>query len=93
MTLNKVKIVIQPIMDQLKKSYRKFFKPMLEESWYAYLIEEQDPDRFSTDLAPEQQQEQGIARPWELSKDSRGVDVLLHVESGNKYYNLDLNNI
>ncbi|KAF1913922.1 hypothetical protein BDU57DRAFT_327367 [Ampelomyces quisqualis] len=93
MTLNKVKILIQPIMDQLKKGYRKFFKPMLEESWYAYLIEEQDPDRFRTDLAPEQQQEQGVSRPWELSKDSRGINVLLHVESGNKYYNLDLGNI
>jgi SpoVK/Ycf46/Vps4 family AAA+-type ATPase len=93
MTLNKVKIVIQPIMDQLKRGYRKFFKPILEESWYAYLLEEQDPNHFRTDLAPEQQQEQGITRPWEFSKDSRGVDVLLHVESGNKYYNLDLANI
>jgi SpoVK/Ycf46/Vps4 family AAA+-type ATPase len=93
MTLNKVKIVIQPIMDQLKKSYRKFFKPILEESWYAYLLEEQDPDHFRTDLPREQQQEQGVVRPWEFSKDSRGVDVLLHVESGNKYYNLDLGNI
>jgi SpoVK/Ycf46/Vps4 family AAA+-type ATPase len=92
-TLNKVKMLIQPIMDQLKKSYRKFFKPVLEESWYAYLLEEQDPDHFRTDLDPEQQQEQGIERPWERSKDSRGVDVLLHVESGNKYYNLDLGNI
>jgi len=93
MTLNKVKIVIQPIMDQLKKSYRKFFKPILEESWYAYLVEEQDPEHFRTDLPPEQQQEQGVVRPWEFSKDSKGVDVLLHVESGNKYYNLDLGNI
>ncbi|KAH4822872.1 hypothetical protein HBH61_006270 [Parastagonospora nodorum] len=93
MTLNKVKMLIQPIMDQLKKSYRKFYKPILEESWYAYLLEEQDPEHFGTDLAPEQQQEQGVVRPWEFSKDSRGVDVLLHVESGNKYYNLDLGNI
>lgn len=93
MTLNKLKIVIQPVMDQLKRQYRKFFKPILEESWYAYLLEEQDPDHFGTDLPPEQQQEQGVVRPWEFSKDSKGVDVLLHVESGNKYYNLDLGNI
>jgi SpoVK/Ycf46/Vps4 family AAA+-type ATPase len=93
MTLNKVKVVIQPIMDQLKKGYRKFFKPILEESWYAYLLEEQNPDHFRTDLAREQQQEQGVVRPWEFSKDSKGVDVLLHVDSGNKYYNLDLINI
>lgn len=93
MTLNKLKVVIQPIMDQLKKGYRKFFKPILEESWYAYLLEEQNPEHFRTDLAREQQQEQGVVRPWECSKDSKGVDVLLHVDSGNKYYNLDLGNI
>ncbi|KAF2030362.1 AAA-domain-containing protein [Setomelanomma holmii] len=93
MTLNKVKMVIQPIMDQLKRGYRKFFKPILEESWYAYLLDEQDPEHFTTDLGPEQQQQQGITRPWEFSKDSRGNNVLLHVESGNKYYNLDLGNI
>ncbi len=93
LALNKLKIVIQPVMDQLKRQYRKFFKPILEESWYAYLLEEQDPEHFVTDLPPEQQQEQGVLRPWEFSKDSKGVDVLLHVESGNKYYNLDLGNI
>ncbi|KAF2867885.1 ATPase family AAA domain-containing protein 2 [Massariosphaeria phaeospora] len=93
LTLNKLKIVIQPIMDQLKRQFRRFFKPILEESWYAYLLEEEDPNHFRTDLLPEQQQEQGVIRPWERSKDSRGVDVLLHVDSGNKYYNLDLTNI
>jgi SpoVK/Ycf46/Vps4 family AAA+-type ATPase len=93
LTLNKVKMLIQPIMDQLKKAYRKFYKPILDESWFEYLIEEQDPDHFRTDLAPDQQGEQGVLRPWEFSKDARGVDVLLHVESGNKYYNLDLGNI
>lgn len=93
LALNKLKIAIQPVMDQLKRSYRKFFKPILEESWYAYLLEEQNPEHFRTDLPPEQQQEQGVVRPWEFSKDAKGVDVLLHVESGNKYYNLDLGNI
>ncbi|CAO2657381.1 Nn.00g035070.m01.CDS01 [Neocucurbitaria sp. VM-36] len=93
MTLQKLKILIQPVMDQLKRTYRKFFKPILEESWYAYLLDEQDPEHFRTDLLPEQQQEQGVVRPWEFSKDAKGVDVLLHVDSGNKYYNLDLGNI
>lgn len=93
LTLSKLKMLIQPVMDQLKKQYRKFFKPILEESWYAYLLEEQDPEHFRTDLPREQQQEQGVVRPWEYSKDTRGVDVLLHVESGNKYYNLDLGTI
>lgn len=93
MTLNKIKMVIQPIMDQLKRSYRKFFKPVLEESWYAYLLDEQNPDYVGSDLPPDQQQEQGVVRQWELSKDSKGVQVLLHVESGNRYYNLDLGTI
>ncbi|KAF2264326.1 ATPase family AAA domain-containing protein 2 [Lojkania enalia] len=93
MTLNKLKIVIQPIMDQLKKSYRRFFKPIIDESLYAYLLEEEDPNHFGTDLPPEQQQAQGLVRPFERIKDSKGVDQLIHVESGNRYYNLDLNNI
>jgi SpoVK/Ycf46/Vps4 family AAA+-type ATPase len=91
--LNKLKIGIQPIMDHLKRAYRRFFKPILEESWYEYLLDEQDPAHFRTDLQPDQQQEQGVVRPWEFSKDAKGVNVLLHVESGNKYYNLDLGTI
>lgn len=93
MTLNKLKISIQPIMDQLKKSYRIFFSPMLEESWYSYLLTETAPGHISTDLPPDQQQQHEQAREFAFSKDSRGVDVLLHIESGNKYYNLDLRNI
>lgn len=93
LTLNKMKIVIQPIMDQLKRSHRKFFKPILEESWYSYLLEEQDPEYLRSDLPRQEQEEQGAIRPWEFSKDNKGVDVLLHVESGNKYYNLDLSTI
>lgn len=93
LTLNKMKIVIQPIMDQLKRSHRKFFKPILDESWYAYLLDEQDPEHVRSDLPREQQEEQGLERPWEFSKDAKGVDVLLHVDSGNKYYNLDLGTI
>ncbi|KAF2747524.1 hypothetical protein M011DRAFT_494293 [Sporormia fimetaria CBS 119925] len=93
LTLNKLKIMIQPVMNELKKHYRKFFKPIIDESLYAYLLEEEDPNHFTTDLAPEQQQEQGVRRPFERGKDSKGVDVLIHVDSGNRYYNLDLNNI
>jgi SpoVK/Ycf46/Vps4 family AAA+-type ATPase len=93
MTLNKLKISIQPIMDQLKKSYRKFFNPVLKEEWYSYLLTETEPNHISTDLPPEQQQEQEQSRQWAFSKDNKGVDVLLHIESGNKYYNLDLGNI
>ncbi|KAL5402642.1 hypothetical protein PMIN06_000523 [Paraphaeosphaeria minitans] len=93
MTLNKLKISIQPIMDQLKKSYRSFVTPVLEESWYSYLLTEAEPNHISTDLPPGQQQQQEQTRAWAFSKDKKGVDVLLHIESGNKYYNLDIKNI
>ncbi|KAH6620263.1 hypothetical protein C7974DRAFT_316109 [Boeremia exigua] len=93
LTLNKLKGVIQPIMDNLKKKHRRFFKPVLDPAWYAYLIDEQNPNRVTSDLDREQQEAEGMTRPWETSKDNKGVDVLLHVESGNKYYNLDLSQI
>jgi SpoVK/Ycf46/Vps4 family AAA+-type ATPase len=93
MTLNKLKIALQPIMDNLKKAFRRFYKPILDESWYSYLLDEQDPDHLTTDLDLEQRQEQGLRRPWEISTDSAGNSVMLHVESGNKYYNLDLGQI
>lgn len=92
MTLNKLKIVIQPVMDQLRK-YRKFYKPILEEQWYSYLLEEEDPDNIASDLTHEELLAHVDERPWARSKDARGVDVLLHIASGNKYYNLDLSTI
>jgi SpoVK/Ycf46/Vps4 family AAA+-type ATPase len=92
LTLNKLKVMIQPIMDQLKKSYRKFFKPVLEDHWWDYLLSEEDPNQLTTDLTAEQRQAQGIVRDFERGVDSKGVGVLVH-KSGNKYYNLDLINI
>lgn len=93
LTLAKLKTAIQPIMDNLKKKHRRFFKPVLDPDWYAYLLDEQNPNRITSDLDREQQEAEGITRPWEMSTDNKGVGVLLHVESGNKYYNLDLSQI
>lgn len=93
LTLNKLMVAIQPIMDQLKRAHRKFFRPVIDESNFTYLLQEDDPNHFTTDLAPQQQQEQGVYRPWERGKDSKGVNVLVHVETGNTYYNLDLGTI
>ncbi|KAL1656930.1 TAT-binding protein-like protein 7, AAA ATPase [Didymella pomorum] len=93
LTLNKLKTLIQPIMDNLKKKHRRFFKPILEPSWWSYLLDEQNPNRITSDLDREQQEAEGMTRPWEASTDNKGVGVLLHVESGNKYYNLDLSQI
>ncbi|KAF2643222.1 AAA-domain-containing protein [Massarina eburnea CBS 473.64] len=89
MTLNKLKIFLQPIMDQLKR-YRKFLKPMLPEEWYAYLMEENDAYHITTDLPREQLLEHAHVRPFALGHDARGVRVLVHILSGNQYYNLDL---
>ncbi|KAF2741471.1 ATPase family AAA domain-containing protein 2 [Polyplosphaeria fusca] len=91
LTLNRLKVVIQPVMDQLKKAYRRFYKPIIEAAEYAYLFDDEDPSRLTTDLPPEQQQEQGVFRPFERTKDSKGVDQLLYVPNNRKYYNLDLN--
>ncbi|KAJ4343865.1 TAT-binding protein-like protein 7, AAA ATPase [Didymella glomerata] len=93
LTLNKLKSLIQPIMDNLKKKHRRFFKPILEPSWWSYLLDEQNPNRITSDLDREQQEAEGMTRPWEASTDNKGVGVLLHIESGNKYYNLDLSQI
>lgn len=90
LTLNMLKMQIQPIMEQLKKTYRKFFKPIIDESQILYLYDEQNPNFVGTDLPQEQHQEQGIYRPFELAKDRKGTPGLLHTESGNFYYNLDL---
>ncbi|KAJ4384200.1 TAT-binding protein-like protein 7, AAA ATPase [Didymella sp. IMI 355093] len=93
LTLNKLKSLMQPIMDNLKKKHRRFFKPILDPSWWSYLLDEQNPNRVTSDLDREQQEAEGMTRPWEASTDNKGVGVLLHVESGNKYYNLDLSQI
>ncbi|KAF1965102.1 AAA-domain-containing protein [Bimuria novae-zelandiae CBS 107.79] len=93
LTLQKLKLSIQPVMDQLKKGYRKFAKPIIEEHNYEYLLVENQPQSISTDLPPEQQQQQEQTRYWTLATDDKGVDVLQHIPSGNKYYNLDLVNI
>jgi SpoVK/Ycf46/Vps4 family AAA+-type ATPase len=93
MALMKLKTMIQPVMDHLKKQYRRFSKPILEDHWWSYLVDEQDPNHVSSDLPPEQQQELSETRHWALTKDARGVDMLIHLPSKNQYYNLDLVNI
>ncbi|CAI6336073.1 unnamed protein product [Periconia digitata] len=93
LTLNKLKMVIQPVMDQLKKTYRKFYKPIIEEAWYAYLLAEDDPNHISTDLTHDELLAHADERPWARATDARGVGVLLHIASGNIYYNLDLTTI
>ncbi|OCK82922.1 AAA-domain-containing protein [Lepidopterella palustris CBS 459.81] len=88
--LNTLKMQIQPVMEQLKKSYRRYFKPIIPEESILYLFDEQNPSFVNTDLPEHQRQEQGMVRPFELAKDAKGVPGLRHVETGKFYYNLDL---
>ena len=93
LTLQRLKLHLQPVMDQLKKGYRKFVKPIVDEEHYAYLMMENEPNHISTDLPPEQQQEHEETRYWAKTTDKNGVGMIHHLPSGNKYYNLDLVNI
>jgi hypothetical protein len=90
-TLNLLKIQLNAIMEQLKRTYRGFFKPPIPEDSYSYLFDENDPRYLSTDLAREQLQEH--LRPYERRTDDKGVDGILQTETGKFYYNLELNTV
>ena len=85
--LNMLKILIQHIMEQIKK-YKKFRHPVIDESRIGYLFDELTPGVFSTDLS-EEQRRQDQYRPFEIREDSKGVRGLLEVETGKFYYNLE----
>ena len=87
-TLNLLKIRIQPIMDQIKRQFKRFRTGVIDESQIRYLYEEEDPNVVSTDLPPEQRAKQ-LFRPFELGKDSRGVLGLVEQASDKFYYNLE----
>lgn len=68
-------------MDQIKKKYRAFHKPAIPTSAYEYLFDEASADHVTTDVA--------LQRPYVISKDKEGTDVLTEVATGKYYYNLD----
>ncbi len=83
MTLNLLKTLIQPIMDQIKKNkYRKFRNPVIPQSQIQYLFDEQDPNFVSPDIPQ--------LRPFELGTDKDGIRGLRETESGKFYYNLEI---
>lgn len=86
LTLNKLKINLQPVMDQIRK-YRIFMNSPIDDSVIRYLYDEQDPNILSTDLSEEQRQEQALFRPYEIDQDERGVQGLRETASGKFYYN------
>lgn len=89
-TLNMLKLHIQYVMDQIKLKYKKFRTAIVEDRDIAYLYDEQNPEVFTTDLNEEQKREQQLFRPYELSKDDKGVGGILEVNSGKFYYNLEI---
>jgi ATPase family AAA domain-containing protein 2 len=83
MTLNLLKTLIQPIMDQIKKNkYRKFRNPVIPQNQMQYLFDELDPNFVRPDIPQ--------YRPYELSKDKDGVTGLLETETGKFFYNLEI---
>jgi hypothetical protein len=86
-TLNNLKLLIQPVMDQIKLKYKKFRSPVIDESLIGYLYDEQDPSIVTTDLDREAAQQ---LRPFEISKDAKGTTVLLETATGKQYYNLEI---
>ncbi|KAF2815096.1 AAA-domain-containing protein [Mytilinidion resinicola] len=90
MTLNKLKMIIQPVMDLLKKGRNRFVRPIIPEENFSYLFDERKDGHVTSDLSEEQRQEQGMFRPYEVDRDAKGVEGIRHVETGNFFYNLDL---
>ncbi|TGO60013.1 hypothetical protein BCON_0039g00440 [Botryotinia convoluta] len=83
--LNLLKVQIQPIMDQIHRKYRKFRTPVLQNSQFQYLFDEQDPNYVQPDIPQ--------FRPFELAVDKKGNKCLRETVSGKIYYNLDTTTI
>lgn len=86
--LQLLKLRIQPIMDQIKKS-RKFMRGVIDESQIRYLFDEDDPSIVSTDL-PHEQRRQEQHRQFEKGEDKHGRPGLKETDSGRFFYNLEI---
>ncbi|ELR04240.1 hypothetical protein VC83_00293 [Pseudogymnoascus destructans] len=84
-TLNTLKVMIQPIMDQIQKKYRKFRNPAVPQSVIQYLYDEQDPNYVRPDVVQ--------FRPYELDTDKDGVSGLRDSATGKFFYNLETTTI
>lgn len=84
--LNQLKIRLQPIMDEMKKKYKKFFQPCVPRHQYEHLLAEQDPNFVRPDVSQP-------PRAYEISFDKEGVSVLKETATGKLFYNLELSTI
>lgn len=87
--LNMLKMCIQPIMDLIKKTYKRFRVPPIDDAQIAYLFTEADSKNLVSDL-PEEQRAQEQYRPYEIKKDEKGEPGLLDVTTGKFYYNMEI---
>jgi hypothetical protein len=84
LVLNVLKSLIQPIMDQIQKKYRKFRTPVVPQQAIQYLYDEQDPHYVRPDIVQ--------FRPYELGQDKDGVPGL-RAADGKFFYNLETTTI
>ncbi|KAF2141967.1 uncharacterized protein K452DRAFT_270645 [Aplosporella prunicola CBS 121167] len=80
--LNCLKILLQPIMDQLKLKYKKFRTGIVDEAALAYLWAELDPNYVKSDVQQE--------RPYEWAVDKHGRQGFVDTASQKFFYNMDI---
>ncbi|KAG7102217.1 Aspartyl aminopeptidase like protein [Verticillium longisporum] len=85
--LNILKVLLQPIMDQINRKYKKFRQPVIPSHLLEHLFLETDPDYIRPDLA------EGEVRPYEIVKDKDGTDILRETATGKTFYNLETTTI
>ncbi|KIW56599.1 hypothetical protein, variant [Exophiala xenobiotica] len=88
LTLNMLKLRLQPIMDQIRTKYKKFRTGVIDEGQIRYLYDEADPQTVTSDLQAEVLAHASY-RPFEIGKDAHGVLGLVDQGNNNFYYNLD----
>ena len=84
MTMNFLKLKMQPIVEYMKKRYRRFQTSIIEDDQIGYLYEEEDPENVHTDM-PEDRR----IRPYERALDSDNVPGLRETATGRFFYNLN----
>ncbi|KAI9658483.1 MAG: hypothetical protein M1831_003921 [Alyxoria varia] len=91
-TLNQLRIAINPIMSEMKKAYKRFRFPVIDENSIGYLFDEQDPTMVTTDIAEQDRPADG-SRPFEFKNDSKGIRGIVETVTGKFFYNLDITTI
>lgn len=87
-TLNLLKIRLQAIMNEIKKAYKIFIRPVVSDETIRYLFEESDPTRVQSDQPLEVRN--AAFRPYERSTDAHGEPGLREEASGKFFYNLEI---